>query len=107
MLAIEPFITKGSGAILRLDGGNIYMLLRNGEIYVHGAEEKMLLAHIAEHYGRFPFAGRWLPRPDGLQELVKAACVKSFPIMVEADGAQVAQAESTVIVERDGCRVIT
>jgi methionyl aminopeptidase len=107
VLAIEPFITGGSGAVVRLDGGNIYELLRNGEIYVHGPEEKKLLAYIAEHYGHFPFAERWLPRPDGLQGLVKAACVKSVPIMVEADGAPVAQAESTVIVERDGCRVIT
>ncbi len=107
VLAIEPFLTKGSGAIVRQDGGNIYKLLRNGEIYVHGPEEKKLLAYIVEHYGHFPFAERWLPRPDGLQGLVKAACVKSFPVMVEADGAPVAQAESTVIVERDGCRVIT
>lgn len=107
VLAIEPFLTKGSGAIVRLDGGNIYQLLRNGGIYVHGPEEKELLAYIVKHYGHFPFAERWLPRPDGLQELVKAACVKSIPIMVEADGAPVAQAESTVIVERDRCRIIT
>jgi methionyl aminopeptidase len=107
VLAIEPFLTKGSGAIVRLDGGNIYQLLRNGEIYAHGAEEKELLEYITEHYGRFPFAERWLPRPDILQGLVKSACVKGYPIMVEADGAPVAQAESTVIVERDGYRVIT
>jgi len=107
VLAIEPFLTTGSGAIVRLDGGNIYQLYRNGGIYVHGPEEKKLLEYIEKHYGRFPFAERWLPRPDGLQELVRAACIKSFPIMAEADGAPVAQAESTVIVERDGCRVIT
>ncbi len=107
VLALEPFVTSGSGAIVRLDGGNIYKLLRKGEIYVHGPEEKKLLAFIGERYGCFPFAGRWLPRPEGLQGLVKAACVKSFPMMAEADGAPVAQAEATVIVERGGCRVIT
>jgi methionyl aminopeptidase len=107
VLAIEPFLTKGSGVIVRMDGGNIYQLLRNGEVYAHGPEERELLAYIKEKYGSFPFAERWLPRPDGLRGLVKSACVKSFPVMVEADGAAVAQAECTVIVEREGCRIIT
>ncbi|HTX44129.1 MAG TPA: type II methionyl aminopeptidase, partial [Methanocella sp.] len=98
VLAIEPFLTKGSGAIVRRDGGNIYKLARNGEIYARGPEEKKLLAYLEKHYGYFPFAERWLPWPGGLPELVKAACVNGFPIMVEADGAPVAQAESTVIV---------
>ncbi len=107
VLAIEPFITSGSGAIVRLDGGNIYKLIRNGEVYAQGPEEKKLLAHIVEHYGHFPFAERWMPATRGLQGLVGTACIIGFPIMVEADGAPVAQAECTVIVERDGCRVIT
>ncbi len=107
VLAIEPFLTMGSGAIVRRDGGNIYKLTRNGEIYVSGQEEKELLAYIDERFGSFPFAERWLPRPGGLQGLVEAACVTGFPVMVEADGAPVAQAECTVIVERDGCRIIT
>ncbi|WP_174590606.1 type II methionyl aminopeptidase [Methanocella conradii] len=107
VLAIEPFLTEGSGAVVRQDRGNIYQLIRNGEIYVHGHEERELLAYIWKRFGSFPFAERWLPRPDRLQELVRAACVKSIPIMVEADGAPVAQAEGTVIVERDGCRIIT
>jgi methionyl aminopeptidase len=107
VLAIEPFITAGSGAIVKRDGGNIYKLLRNGEVYAHGPGEKRLLAFVSEHYGNFPFAERWLPDAGGLPGLVKAACVRSFPIMVEADGAPVAQAEGTVIVEQGGCRVIT
>lgn len=107
VLAIEPFVTSGSGVILRANGGNIYQLIRKDEIYVRGLEEKKLLEYISGHYGNFPFASRWLPDEDALDGLIKAACVKSFPVMVEADGAPVAQAESTVIVESDGCRVIT
>jgi len=107
VLAIEPFVTAGSGAINRVNGGNIYQLLRNGAIYAHGPGEKELLEYITEHYHTFPFAGRWLPGTNGLEGLIKAACVKSFPIMIEADGAPVAQAESTVIVEQEGCRIIT
>ncbi len=107
VLAIEPFVTTGSGAILRVNGGNIYQLSRNDEMYAHGPEEKELLKYISEHYGTFPFTSRWLPRQDILEGLVKSACVKSYPIMVAADGAPVAQAENTVIVESDGCKIIT
>ncbi len=105
-LAIEPFLTPGSGAVARLNGGNIYQLVRDGEIYVHGHEGRELLAYIRNRFGGLPFAERWLPEPGGLQELVSAACVKGIPIMAEADGEPVAQAEHTVIVERGGCRII-
>jgi methionyl aminopeptidase len=107
VLAIEPFLTKGSGIITRVGGGNIYQLSRNGEIYAPGPEEKELLAFIKEQYGTFPFAERWLPKPGGLPGLVSSSCVKGFPMMVEADGMPVAQAEATAIVEHDGCRIIT
>lgn len=107
VLAIEPFLTKGNGIIARLDGGNIYQLLRNGEIYAPGPEEKELLAYVREHYGSFPFAERWLPNPGGLPGLLKSACIRGFPMMVEADRAPVAQAEATVIVGHDGPMIIT
>jgi methionyl aminopeptidase len=107
VLAIEPFVTRGSGLIRKENAGNIYQLVRNDEIYVHLPGEKRLLKFIAEHYGNFPFAARWLPGEEAIGGLLNAGCVRGFSIMVEADGAPVAQAESTVIVERDGCRVIT
>lgn len=107
VLAIEPFVTQGSGAIVRVNGGNIYQLIRKDAIYAKSPGEKALLAYIAERFGSFPFAERWLPDHDGLQGLIASACVRSFPMMVESDGAPVAQAECTVIVERDGCRIIT
>lgn len=107
VLAIEPFLTEGSGATSSADGGNIYQLMGKGRIFEHGPEEAALLEHILEHHGAFPFAERWLPGPAGLQGLLGSACVRSYPRMVEADGAPVAQAEATVIVGPDGCRIIT
>ena len=44
----------------------------------------------------FRSPGDGCPMPKDLEGLVKSACVKSYPIMVAADGAPVAQAESTV-----------
>ena len=106
VLAIEPFVTSGSGVIVRANRGNIYQLIRNEAIYAHGALQKSLLAHISKNYQNFPFAERWLPDTEGLSGLVRSACLYNYPVLVEADMAPVAQAESTVIVDREGCRVI-
>lgn len=106
VLAIEPFVTMGTGAIMRLNGGNIYQAIRNDAIYAHGGSEKSLLACIVKEYNGFPFAERWLQDTEGLHSLVKSGCLRNYPVLVEADRAPVAQAESTVIVEREGCRVI-
>ena len=106
VLAIEPFLTAGSGAIVRANRGNIYQLIRDKPIYAHGGLQKSLLTHISLNYQSFPFAERWLPDPEGLSSLVKSACLYNYPVLIEADMAPVAQAESTVIVERGGCRVI-
>ncbi|MEM3502033.1 MAG: type II methionyl aminopeptidase, partial [Candidatus Bathyarchaeia archaeon] len=61
-----------------------------------------------------PFASRWLaarfPRDvvmRSFKELMESRCIHSYNVLVEASGKPVAQAEHTVIVERDGCRVIT
>ena len=106
VLAIEPFLTAGSGAIVRSNRGNIYQLIRNEPIYAHGVLQKSLLAHISKNYQNFPFAERWLPDPEGLSGLVRSACLYNYPVLIEADMAPVAQAESTVIVDREGCRFI-
>ena len=106
VLAIEPFLTAGSGAIVRANRGNIYQLIRNEPIYAHGELQKDLLAQISKNYQNFPFAERWLSDPEGVGGLVRSACLYNYPVLVEADLAPVAQAESTIIVEREGCRVI-
>jgi methionyl aminopeptidase len=106
VLAIEPFLTAGSGAIVRANRGNIYQLIRNEPIYAHGELQKGLLAQLSKNYQNFPFAERWLTDTEGVSDLVRSACLYNYPVLVEADLAPVAQAESTIIVEREGCRVI-
>ena len=40
-------------------------------------------------------------------ELTAKRCVVGYPVLVEASGKVVAQAEHTMIVTNDGCRVLT
>mgnify|MGYP005832645147 CR=1 FL=1 len=107
VLAIEPFLTTGKDDITERRKGNIYQLLRDDPIYAPDERGARLLKYISEKYDRFPFAERWLPDHPGLQELMRSAAIKSFPMLVTADGGVVAQAEHTVIVEKNGCRKIT
>jgi methionyl aminopeptidase len=106
VIAIEPFLTEGSGEILRESGGDIFQLVRRNGSFL-GEDEKKLLSHIERNYNGFPFARRWLPHPGALDGLAGHSVAMEFPMLVEKDGAPVAQAEHTAIVERDGCRIVT
>jgi methionyl aminopeptidase len=106
VIAIEPFLTGGNGEIVRPGGGDIFQLIRR-TAFLHDEREKKLLSHIERNYNGFPFARRWLPDPDMVDRLVKASIAIEYPMLVEKDGATVAQAEHTVIVGRDGGRIIT
>ncbi|OPY28990.1 MAG: Methionine aminopeptidase [Methanocella sp. PtaU1.Bin125] len=106
VIAIEPFLTPGSGEIVRLRGGDIFQLIRRN-CFVPEGREKILLSHIERNYNGFPFARRWLPDPDGADRLARMSIAIEYPMLVEKDGAVVAQAEHTIIVGRDGNRIIT
>jgi methionyl aminopeptidase len=112
VIAIEPFLTGGDGEIVRLGGGDIFQLIRHNAFFL-GEPEKKLLSHIERNYNGFPFARRWLPDldagdpPAAIDRLVGASIAIEYPMLVEKDGAAVAQAEHTVIVGRDGGRIIT
>lgn len=106
VIAIEPFLTPGSGEIVRQGGGDIFQLVRRSAFFLDEREKK-LLSYIESNYNGFPFARRWLPDPAALDRLTGPSIAMEFPMLVEKDGARVAQAEHTVIVGRDGCTIIT
>jgi methionyl aminopeptidase len=106
VIAIEPFLTGGSGEIVRLGGGDIYQHVRHNAFFL-GEPEKKLLSHIERNYNSFPFARRWLPDPVMLDRLAGSSVAMEFPMLVEKDNARVAQAEHTTLVEREGCTIIT
>lgn len=107
VLAIEPFLTAGSGKIDRRPGGNIMQILRTSPVYAADERKRLLLAKLSDDYGEFPFARRWVEDAESLSGLVKSAAVKEYPMLVESDKKPVAQAEHTIIVKRDGCVTTT
>ncbi|HPE64395.1 MAG TPA: type II methionyl aminopeptidase, partial [Methanothrix sp.] len=63
-----------------------------------------------ENYSTLPFARRWLSgeRIDyALTQLLRAGVLYRYPLLWEAEGALVSQAEHTVIVMENGCEVTT
>jgi len=70
-----------------------------------------LLKNIEERFNGLPYSLRWLKDLGDInmlhQRFVKTGRVKAYPLLVEKTGKPVAQAEHTILVERDGCTVVT
>jgi methionyl aminopeptidase len=107
-VAIEPFLSTGSGKIKEGKKGNIY-LYQGGN--VRGREARKLLKQIKEFHG-LPFSSRWLNmnarQKMSLKKLVKNNVIKHYPILRDSEAAVVSQAEHTVLVGvDDGENIVT
>jgi methionyl aminopeptidase len=111
--AIEPFTVLNNAVGEVRDGppSNIYRWERKKNLE---GVSKQMLAFIQQEYRTLPFASRWIfnkfPGPDGVSafsDLLSSRCVMSYPQLLEKSGGVVAQAEHTVIVQKEGCLVTT
>lgn len=112
--AIEPFVTlkNAEGAVRDGDSAYIYRFVK-----VKGAKSSdaiKLAEFVRETYKTLPFASRWAHNSwsganltEAFEELVKRRCIVGYPVLVEASGHVVAQAEHTIVVTENGCRVLT
>ena len=111
--AIEPFVTLRSaeGAVMDGDSTYIYRLVKT-----KGAKSKaaiQLTEYVKDTYKTLPFASRWIHDSwhqgdfAAFEELVSQRCVVAYPVLVEASGQPIAQAEHTIVVTESGCRVLT
>jgi len=94
VFAIEPFATYGKGKI------------KNGKPSIFALNSRCcgnMAGEIRNRFGSLPFTPRWIPGTE-INELKGA---REYFEMIENDGEIVAQAEHTVIVNEDGCEVIT
>ncbi len=107
VIAIEPFATNGAGHV---SGGvltEIYRLEKLKSVRLPAA--KKLLKEI-EEYKALPFAKRWLPQTRLnfiLKQLEAMGAIYSYPVLKEDAGGLISQAEHTIIIEDDGCQIIT
>jgi len=112
--ACEPFVTTPDGLGFVREGRtrNIFSLVSRKR--TKDAEADKLIDYIWKKFNMLPFALRWLV-PDWseksarnlLEKLVKIKSIRSYPILVEANGQRVAQAEHTFIPKEDGIMVTT
>jgi len=109
VVAIEPFSTNGRGKVSGTGRGSIFRIVRERRApeEVAGTFEK-----IRASFGPFPFAGRWCDSldpnaPQHLSKMIRLGMIMSYPVLTEVAKGVVAQAEHSVIVTKDSCRILT
>jgi methionyl aminopeptidase len=112
VLAIEPFVTNGVGRVGDMNETYIFRFLRERPMRMVMARK--LINIIATNYRNLPFSQRWLTEHINskqlnmaMRQLLAARAIYPYHVLKEKSDARVAQAEHTVIVESDGCKVIT
>lgn len=107
VIAIEPFATNGAGHVSESGAAEIYRVERLKPVRLPTARE--LLKEV-EKYKMLPFAKRWLRQNKldfMLNQLEAMGVLRSYPVLKEDAGGLVSQAEHTVIVEKEGCQIIS
>lgn len=112
VLAIEPFATDGIGRVTDMNEVYIFRFLRDRPMRLIHA--KRALNIIKKEYKILPFAQRWLQGRfsdhhlnTAMRMLISSRAIFPYHVLREKSNAVVAQSEHTVIVESDGCAVIT
>ncbi|MDK2781200.1 MAG: methionyl aminopeptidase [Archaeoglobi archaeon] len=107
VIAIEPFATDGAGKVAEINRVEIFRVSSLRPVRHPKARE--LLEELKVYKG-LPFCRRWINR-EGIDFLLKqlrvSRVLESYPVLREVAGGLISQFEHTVIVERDGCEVIT
>ena len=113
VVAIEPFATDGNGMVKDSDICEIYSF--DMEMQVRLKEARLIQDEIKKGYSHEPFAARWLsgvvPSSFGLYagmaELARSGALTRYPTLLEIGKGLVAQSELEIIVEKEGCRILT
>ncbi len=106
VIAIEPFATNGAGKVVERGECEIFSLIAVKKLRLK--QEREFVRYIAENYRTLPFARRWVNVSDVvLARLVKQGVLRAYPVLTEVNNGLVSQFEHTLIVEEDGCKVIT
>ena len=112
--AIEPFTTLSKAAGMVTNGTSAYIYRFVKPKGAQSEDSKKILAFVQSNFSTLPFASRWLvkaferePVKKALYELIRHRCISAYPVLVEQTGNPVAQSEHTVLVNKDGCTILT
>ena len=109
ILAIEPFATVGAGKVSGKGRGSIFRIVRERR---SSPDVQAMFDKIRARFGPFPFAGRWCDQLDHdagalVQKMYRLGIIMSYPVLTDVAGGVVAQAEHSVLVTSNGCRILT
>ena len=110
VIAIEPFATTGKGKIYNSSNPTLFSLTAPKP--VRSPIARQVLDTIKEYNG-LPFTTRWLTKAHGsrarlgLGELQRVGALHAYPPLPEEAKGLISQSEHTVLVEEDGCRILT
>lgn len=112
IIAIEPFASTGDGYVREDRRTEIFAF--DHEILTRNMDARAMLAHIQSEYRTLPFAERWLAKKYdpfklkiALRELISREALIQYPILKDRPGSLVSQAEVTLLVEKDSCRILS
>lgn len=113
VVAIEPFATTGKGYVVDSDVREIYGFVESTQM--RSADARELVDELETKYPSEPFAVRWLSNRvnskfrlyAAMLELSRHGVVESYPTLVEAGSGIVSQSEVEVLVQKDGCEILT
>ncbi|MEM3416162.1 MAG: type II methionyl aminopeptidase [Candidatus Micrarchaeaceae archaeon] len=112
-IAIETFITDGAGYVEDSEYVQIFQMLGMPTLRSHTSRN--IAQYINSNYSTYPFALRWLSKKfesefavrSAINEMAAHDALEAFPALVDKGKGIVAQAEKSMIVEKDSCLVLT
>lgn len=109
-VAIEPFASTGAGRVVGKKNGNIFRQVRTRDILDKDLDE--LTKKIQEEFRGLPFSERWVARhcensEKSLKKLMRFGAIAPYPILKDARGGLVSQAEHTVLLTDDKIIITT
>jgi len=111
---VEPFVTltTATGRVDNLKEKYIFRYSKNKSL--KNPYAKQMLSYIKKNFLTLPFTERWLNKfaessnyKNAFSELLSSKAVMGYPVFVEASKKPVAQAEYTILIEKNGCSVLT
>jgi len=112
IIAIEPFASTGEGMVREDRRTEIFSF--NREVLTRNMDARGMLAFIQNEYKTLPFAERWLAKSYqpfklkvALRELLVRDALTQYPILKDVSGSLVSQAEVTLLVEKEGCKILS
>ena len=108
--AIEPFVTQGEGLVYDGKPSGIYKVEKNTSIRDKNARE--IFEFIISEYKTLPFCSRWLVKKFGTRALFsinlieKAGALHQYSQLIEHSKSKVAQAETTILINKGNVEVI-